>query len=166
MKNWPNQNDLAALHALYGNPDANNDGAPDSNWVYHYLTTIKPPYAMFYDGKPVRLITVNRGCADALLAALTGIGKHYGTAEALAKVGLDQFSGCYNFRKKRAGKSLSMHALACAIDMDAAHNPFQGHVRHMPDAAVAIFEDQGAEWGGRWSPASYDPMHFQFARTR
>lgn len=160
---WPLQSDLKAMRAKFGNPDANNDGAPDPAWVRDHLTTIVPPYAMFYAGKPVRLITVNRACAGALLAALQGIGKHYGSAAALKAAGLDQFGGVYNFRPKRGGSSLSMHAYACAIDLDPVHNPFKGkRPGKMPSAAVAIFQDQGATWLG----PTLDPMHFQFARTR
>jgi hypothetical protein len=164
---WPLQSDLKAMRAVYGNPDANNDGAADLSWTAQHLTTIVPPYAMFYAGKRVSKITVNRACAPALLAALTGIGKHYGTSAALAKAGLDQFGGLYNFRPKRSGSgSLSMHAYGVAIDMDPDHNPFKGKTRRMPDDAVRIFKDQGAAWGGDWSAGSYDPMHFQFARVR
>lgn len=162
---WPLQSDLAGMRALYGNPDANGDGAPDPSWSAHYLTTITPPYAIFYSGKPVHAITVNRGCAHALLSALIGIEKHYGSAQAIAAVGLDQFSGCYNFRGKRGDpSSLSMHAYAAAIDIDAPHNPFRGKKHRMPADAVRIFEDQGAVWGGNFSVKSYDPMHFQWAR--
>ncbi len=164
---WPLQSDLVAMRARFGNPDANGDGAPDPAWAAKWLTTITPPYAMFYAGKPVRAITVNRGCSDALLAALAGIGKHYGTAAAIKAAGLDQFGGLYNFRVKRGNSSsLSMHAYGAAIDMDPDHNAFRGHSHAMPAAAVQIFKDQGATWGGDWSAGSYDPMHFQFARTR
>lgn len=164
---WPLQSDVAAMRKLYGTPDKNGDGAPDSSWTSTYLTEIIPPYAMFYNGKPVGKITVNRMCSGALLAALNGVKAHYGTAAAIAKVGLDQFGGLYNFRVKRANPdSLSMHAYACAIDIDPLHNPFQSTKFRMPAAAVQIFKDQGAAWGGDWSPNSRDAMHFQFARVK
>jgi hypothetical protein len=167
MTIWPLQSDLAAMHAAFGNPDANGDGAPDPSWVREHLTTIVPPYGLFYGASPVKAITVNRAVAAPMLASFAGILTHYGSQGAIAQVGLDQYSGCYNFRAKRGNpKSLSMHSYGIAIDLDAAHNAFKGHTRRMPDAAVHIFKDNGAVWGGDWSPGSYDPMHFQWARVR
>jgi len=164
---WPLQSDLAGMRKLYGNPDANGDGAADPAWVARYLTTIVPPYRMVYGNSVVRKITVNAGCAKAMLAALVGIKAHYGTQDAIERAGMHNFGGVYNFRAKRGNpNSLSMHAYACAIDLDPAHNPFQSSHGTMPAAVVQIFAEQGAEWGGLWSPASRDPMHFQFARTR
>lgn len=161
---WPLQSDTAAMHALYGNPDANGDGAADPSWVAKYLTTIVPPYAMFYGATRIKAITVNRGCAKELLAALGGILDHYKTENAIRDVGLHNYSGCFNFRAKRGAKSLSMHAYGAAIDLDAAHNPFRTKKFTMPAAAVQAFDAQGATWGGRWNPP--DAMHFQFARVR
>jgi hypothetical protein len=87
-----------------------------------------------------------------MLAALGDIKDHYVTDAAVAAVGLDQFSGCFNFRGKRGDpSSLSMHAYACATDLDAAHNPFRSKAGRMPSAALAAFKKQGAEWGGLWS---------------
>jgi hypothetical protein len=63
MTTWPLQSGLKAMRTLCGNPDANGDGSPDPSWVRKYLTTIAPPFPMFYAGKPVRMIAVNRGCA-------------------------------------------------------------------------------------------------------
>lgn len=164
---WPLQSDLAAMHALYGNPDANGDGAPDPAWAAKFLTTIVPPYQMFYGQIPVKRITVNHGCAIQMLAALGAILDHYKTENAIRDVGLHNFSGCYNFRAKRGNpRSLSMHSYACAIDLDAAHNPFRSKKGTMPQAAVDAFTKQGATWGGTWSPASRDPMHYQWARTK
>lgn len=164
---WPLQSDLAAMRKLFGNPDANGDGSADPQWVARHLTTIVPPYRMIYGNAPVRKITVNTACAKALLAALVGIKTHYGTQEAIERAGVHRFGGLYNFRVKRGNaNSLSMHAYACAIDLDPEHNQFLSSHGTMPAAVVSIFKDQGAEWGGDWSPASRDPMHFQFARTR
>lgn len=164
---WPMQSDLAAMRKLYGNPDANGDGAADPTWVSRYLTTIVPPYRMIYGNAPVRKITVNKGCAAALLAALVGIKAHYGTQAAIEQAGVHRFGGLYNFRVKRGNPdSLSMHAYACAIDLDPDHNQFHSSHGTMPAAVVWIFKDQGAAWGGEWSPNSRDPMHFQFARVR
>lgn len=165
---WPLQSDTAAMNKLYGNPDANGDGAADPSWAAKWLTTIEPPYRMFLAWDPkreVKRITVNKGCAEALLAALNGIAKHYGSQAAIQKAGLHLFAGVYNFRPIRGGKVLSTHARACGIDLNPDKNG-QGSVGNMPPEVVAIFKAQGAEWGGDWRGKSKDPMHFQFARTK
>lgn len=164
MTPWPKQSDLAAMHAMFGNPDANGDGAPDPSWVVAHLTTIEPPYQMFFGVTPIKRITCNKAIATPLLAALIGIEQLYKTPDEIAKHGMDQYSGCFNFRPKRGGSSLSMHAYGVAIDMDAAHNPFRSTKFTMPLEVVAIFQAQGAEWGGGWKHST-DAMHFQWART-
>lgn len=164
-KVWPLQSDAAAMNKLYGNPDANGDGAPDPQWAAKWLTTIVPPYQMYYDGKPIKRITVNKGCADALLTALKGIRDLYGSQSAIEAAGLHKFGGVYNFRPIRGGKALSTHARACGIDLNPEKNA-QGTAGVMSPSVVAIFEATGATWGGRWSGKSKDPMHFQWARLK
>lgn len=167
-KVWPLQSDTAAMNKLYGNPDANGDGAADPAWAAKWLTTIVPPYRMVlaWDKKAVvKKITVNKGCAAELLAALTGIRDLYGTQSAIEAAGMHLFGGVFNFRLKRGGKTLSTHARACGIDLNPDANG-QGSAGNMPPSVVAIFEAQGATWGGRWSGKSKDPMHFQFARVK
>lgn len=165
MTQWPKQSDLAALHALFGNPDANGDGAADPGWYAAHMTTIVPPYQMFYGKTPVTRISCNKAIAQPLLASLQGILAHYKTENAIRDVGLHHYDGCYNFRSKRLGTSLSQHAYGAAIDIDAAHNPQGKPGGTMPQAAVDIFVQNGAEWGGSWSPKYRDPMHFQWARV-
>lgn len=163
---WPLQSDLAAMHAMFGNPDANNDGAPDPAWVRGHLTTIVPPYQLFYAGKPVRAVTLNRAIAASVTRALTKVAGLVPDPKQRAKLGIDQFDGCYNFRPKRNGSgSLSMHAYGVALDFSAARNPFHAQHSDLPTLFVMAFKDEGAEWGNDWTPASRDPMHFQFART-
>ena len=162
---WPIQGSPEFI-ALFGNPDTNGDGAPDPSWVTKHLTTIVPPYQMFYGNAKISRITVNTACAGALARALQGILTHYGSQAAIQKVGMHRFSGCYNFRVKRGSRKLSMHAYAAAIDMDAGHNAMGKPGGSMPAAVVGIFKDQGAAWGGGWTGKSHDPMHFQFARLK
>lgn len=160
---WPKQSDLAALHALFGNPDANGDGAPDPSWFAAHMTTIVPPYQMFYSTTPIKRITCNKAIAQPLLASLQGVLDHYKTEKAIREVGLHHFDGCYNFRPKRKGTSLSLHAYGAAIDLDAAHNPYGKPGGAMPKEVIAIFEANGATAGAKFSPKYHDPMHFQWA---
>lgn len=160
---WPTQSP-AALNAFYGNPDANGDGTPDLKWQQENLTTIMPPFPMFYDGKKVSKITIHKKAADSLQRILTKIGK-ITTAAERKQYGLDQFGGVFNFRRKRSGTSLSTHSWAIAIDLAVALNAFG--VRYgskpnmMPLKVVGAFEEEGWTWGGLWS--NPDAMHFQAA---
>lgn len=161
MNNWPKQSLMAGF---YGNPDANNDGVADLKWQQENLTTIAPPYPMFYDGTPVKKITCHKLVAASLLRILTKIGEVFSEAER-KQYGLDQFGGVFNFRRKRAGSSLSTHAYACAIDLAATLNPFRAKYGSRPDmmpmTVVEIFAAEGWVWGGPWSNG--DAMHFQAA---
>lgn len=159
---WPKQNDHAAMVALYGNPD-NGTGNADPKWEAAHLVKIIPPYQMYFGKVPITGIRVNKGCSDALLEALHGILKLYGTQAAIEAHNMHQFSGCYNFRPKRGGGSLSVHAYGAAIDLDAEHNPFRTKHFSMPAEVIKIFTDLGADAGAHWNPP--DAMHFQFARV-
>lgn len=162
---WPPQAP-AAMNAFYGDPDVNHDGVADLAWQKKNLTTIVPPYRMYYDGEPVKRITVHKRIAVSLVRILTRIGETFDAAERKA-LQLDQYGGVNNFRRKRGGKGLSIHSWAAAIDLAPAVNGFG--VRYdeaagmMPMAVVRIFEAEGWEWGGLWSRP--DAMHFQAAYT-
>lgn len=162
MNAWPKQSEMTAF---YGNPDANKDGKPDPAWEAANIVFIAPPYQLFYDGKPVTRIRCHRLVADSLSRILTRIGKEIG-ADDIKRYGLDQFGGVYEFRVKRSGTTLSTHALAAAIDLAPALNPFKvkygSRPNMMPQAVVKIFEAEGWVWGGLWSNG--DGMHFQAAR--
>lgn len=161
---WPKQSDLVGMHKVFGNPDGNGDGTADLTWMQQHLTTIIPPFPMFYGTTPVKKLTVNRAIAEYYLAALVDVEKEYG--DQVNATGLQHFDGCFNFRPKRAGHSLSMHAYAAAVDHDAAHNPFQHKHGLMLPRVVQIFKDHEAIWGGDWSEGSADPMHFQWPRVK
>ncbi len=93
--------------------------------------------------------------------------KHYGEQE-FRRLRLDQFGGCFNYRKKRGGSSLSTHAWGVAVDLDPAGNGLRvsrPKARFSGEAYVPfwkIVEAQGAVSLGR--VRDFDWMHFQFAR--
>lgn len=163
MPIWPLQSDHAAMVALYGNPD-NGTGRADPHWEAAHLVAIIPPYSMVFGATPIHSIRVNKGCSEAMLAALTGILRLYGDQKTIEAHNMHRFSGCYNYRPKRGGGSLSVHAYGAAIDLDAAHNPFRTKTFSMPAEVIKIFTDLGADAGAHWNPP--DAMHFQFARVR
>lgn len=71
---------------------------------------------------------------------------------------LKTWDGCFNVRKKRGLKSLSLHSWGIAIDINAAWNGL-GKEPTMSTRLVKCFTDAGFEWGGTWSRK--DGMHFQ-----
>lgn len=74
---------------------------------------------------------------------------------------LEDWGGVYNCRLK-AGTSQkrSTHAWGIAVDVATQSNPL-GRQPTLDPRVVAIFEDAGFLWGGRWSRP--DGMHFQYA---
>ena len=75
------------------------------------------------------------------------------------------YGGIYCWRAIRGFSSLSMHTWGIAIDLAPQLNPLGTPWRDdgvmLPSIVIAIFEDLGFTWGGRWSRP--DPQHFQFA---
>lgn len=71
---------------------------------------------------------------------------------------LKTWDGCFNVRKKRGLKSLSLHSWGIAIDINATWNKL-GKEPTMSAKLVKCFTDCGFEWGGTWSRK--DGMHFQ-----
>lgn len=68
------------------------------------------------------------------------------------------WDGCFNVRLKRGLNTLSLHAWAIAIDINASWNGL-GKTPTMSKELVQCFLDAGFEWGGNW--ARLDGMHFQ-----
>lgn len=161
---WPLQSQIA-LKAFYGDPDANGDGLPDPAWVADNITYITPPYSMVlaWDiARPIFRIAVHKKCAASLLSALQKIGERL-PAETRQKYQLDRFGGCFNFRLKRAGHTLSCHAYGAAIDLAPELNPmgreYGSRANMMPMDVINIFESLGWVSGYHFD----DCQHFQAA---
>jgi len=71
------------------------------------------------------------------------------------------YGGGYNWRMKRGQAKPSTHSWGIAIDLNPVTNAM-GTAGDMDPALVALFEGYGFVWGGRWSGANKDPMHFQY----
>lgn len=164
MSMWPKQ---SKVHEFYGNPDTNFDGQPDPIWEQNNLVSVAPTYRMVLawdKARVVQRIRVHRHVKGSLSNILTRVRDLYGNdQEKIEADGLHLFGGAYNFRLMRGGTSLSMHSYGCAIDLDPTRNPLgkawsQGM---MPMKVVAIFEEAGWVWGGRWKRP--DCQHFQAA---
>jgi len=161
---WPLQKDA---DAFYGNPRGKN-GNVNPHWYEENLLRVQTPWKLYYDGKPLtRGILFHRKAA----ASLTSVFKRIWDAAAHSQAqidawGMSDFSGSFNYRLKRGGRSLSMHSYGCAVDFDADRNGFGDRTPHFAGAQHVLdaFAAEGAIWGGTWSKP--DAMHWQFARVR
>ena len=155
---WPLQQDCVEF---YGDPY-------QPGWLQANTVDVVCPWPLFSDGMPIaNKILIHSKCAESLTRILNGIWDAMGhSVEKIHAYGYDQFDGSYNLRPMRGSSSLSMHAFACAIDWDAAENPFHStdHWFTSDGLMVQHFEGEGWIWGGRWSDAWVDAMHFQAAR--
>lgn len=133
------------------------------------LVNIKPAYQLYYCGTPVKTIRVHKAIANRVEAALKEILAHYGLSE-IKRLGLDQYSGSYNYRKSTGASSLSMHAWGIALDFAADKNAYNMKKPHAslshPDCEMwwKIWEKHGAVSLGR--ECNYDWMHLQFAKLK
>ena len=71
---------------------------------------------------------------------------------------LKTWDGCFNVRRKRGLKSLSLHSWGIAIDVNAAWNGL-GKEPTLSKEFVQCFLDAGFDWGG--TLRRKDGMHFQ-----
>lgn len=71
---------------------------------------------------------------------------------------LKTWDGCFNIRKMRGLKSMSLHSWGVAIDVNAAWNGLN-KTPVLSAGFVKCFTDAGFDWGGTWQRK--DGMHFQ-----
>ena len=137
---WPLQ---SQCDSYYGNPRGRNGNA-SAQWEKANLTRISPPFKMYFAGKPVTSISINKKCADSLYRVFDAIWAAAGKDQkTIDNWGVSVFSGSYNYRVMRGGAVLSMHAYGCAIDLDAPRNFFHDqdpHFAHVPQV-VKAFKD-------------------------
>lgn len=149
---WPHA-DRASMEAFYGKP------GDESN-----LITIMPPYTMSYEGKAIKTIRCHKKVADSLLRVLHSI-RTIIEREPSARDEAEDYGGCFNFRPKRGGTSLSIHSWGAAIDLDADDNTFRDHWPLQADMPLSIIEAFAREgWVSAAAFWGYDAMHFQATR--
>lgn len=71
---------------------------------------------------------------------------------------LKTWDGCFNVRRMRGLKSMSLHSWGIAIDVNAAWNGLH-KTPQLSAGFVKCFTDAGFDWGGTWTRK--DGMHFQ-----
>lgn len=154
---WPLQRDCLSF---YGNPSV-------ANWLHDNTTYVPSPWTLFVGAQPTSHILIHKKCADSLGRVLDAIWDAVGKDPAQIKaLHYDKYDGSYNFRPMRGSAAMSMHSFACAIDWDAADNPFHASKHLFTDQSLLVvkFKEEGWIWGGDWTPGSQDAMHVQAAR--
>jgi hypothetical protein len=154
MSKWP-KDTQPALIKFYGTPKTKS--------LEDQLTRIKPPFTLYYAGKPVSGVLVHRKAADALMGALRKIWDYYEHDQAeIDRLGISEYAGAYNPRLVRGSKTRwSNHAYGAGIDLFASKNGMGSGQGKMPKPVVAAFKSEGARWGGDYRGRT-DPMHFEF----
>jgi hypothetical protein len=158
---WPLQNQCLSF---YGDPRGQN-GHYNPTWAGKNLVHVHCPWALYMGTQAIPFIIIHKRCADSLNRILTNIWSDCGQLQnVIDSHKYSEYDGSFNYRPKRGGSSLSMHAFGVAIDWDAQDNQFHAlhHLFQSGDIIVKRFEEEGWVWGGRWS--SPDAMHFQAAR--
>ncbi len=154
---WPTQKEVRSGKSIFGAPGSNN------------LVRIVPPYPLYFEGAKVGSISVHEVIARHVEQALQEVLDVYGI-QRIKALGLDQYGGCYNYRKTTGGGSLSMHAWGIALDFAPEKNAYS---MKAPEASLSapecaawwdIWERHGAISLGR--ACDKDWMHVQFARLK
>ena len=141
---WP-KTDQKSLTAFYGAPG-------ESRLVSIQVNGL----GIFYDGKPVKIIRVNKACAESLRRVLSAI------SDSSDREILRAFAGVFNNRPMRGGSLPSLHARGAAIDLDPGKNGNRTSwpaKATMPLSVMEAFAREG--WLAAGAFWGRDAMHFQ-----
>jgi hypothetical protein len=157
---WPTQ---AECPSFYGNAAT----------VAASLVTVHCPWVLTVEGTHTQNITIHSKCAASLTRVLSYIWNHPSIGQSQDKInafGYNVFDGSYNPRNIAGTNTPSVHSYAAAMDWNAAANPQHAplsQTKFKEDSLIVYaFKAEGWIWGGDWSSASIDAMHFQAARVR
>jgi hypothetical protein len=159
---WPPApHGFEAIKATFGDltPFIRDDGTPDPKFEAQYITRAVLPYPVPYDPKKGTMLTklaCHKLVAPLFVAVFTEI------ANRGLKGSIQNCGGVWNWRMKRGQATKpSTHTWGIAIDLNTATNAM-GTAGDMDPRIVEVFDSFGFHWGGRWSGANKDPMHFQY----
>lgn len=171
---FPTQAEVLTRKSMYGDPVGPGGAVVNKTWYAKNIVYIKPPFAMRMGDIKITRIAFNKACAAELDAVLVVLWELSGKDQKLLdNWGVSKFAGTFNYRPMRGLTSLSMHAFACAIDLDPANNGLGDNTPRFekyPEVLKA-FADQGFTWGGDWNgngrssdERRCDGMHWQATR--
>lgn len=128
---WGVQRDMARRFGLPGDPACT---AGEVRVPWRMVLAWDPPQV-------IRTIRCHEAVADSLGRVLGRVADAY-APETIQALGLDMFGGCFNYRRKRGGRTLSTHAWGLALDFD----PVRNQLRWKSDRARLAQPDAGAWW--------------------
>ena len=117
------------------------------------------PFTLYLNGdksKPCVNFYGNRYIADSVIDAYQEILDIYGL-DFIREHNLDEYGGCYNYRKARGLNKLSVHSWALAVDILPSLGKM-GEPSRLPYHFVQAFLNRGWFWGGFYE--LHDSMHF------
>jgi D-alanyl-D-alanine carboxypeptidase len=156
---WPAPpHGFEAIKETFGDPASfvRDDGTEDPRWQAQHIVRVPLPYPIPYDSKQMLTkLACHKLVAPLFAAVFTDI------ANKGLKSSVKSCAGVFNWRMKRGQAKPSTHTWAIAIDLNAPTNAM-GTPGDMDPRLVELFESYGFVWGGRWSGANKDPMHFQY----
>lgn len=154
---WPHQRDMTRV---FGEP-----GGPQCT-----AGKVQLPFAMriaWNKSQVIRRFSCHEMVADSAQRVYERIASAY-SPEDITRLGFDLFGGCYNFRKKRGGRTLSTHAYGIAIDHDPERNQLRWNADRAKLATAEcreFWECWEAEgWLSLGRARDFDWMHVQAAR--
>lgn len=112
----------------------------------------------------IRSFKCHEAVADSANRVYAKVASAY-SPEQIKEIGLDLWGGCYNYRKKVGGTTLSTHAYGLAIDTDPERNQLRWNKTKArlarPDAEEwwRIWESEG--WLSLGRARDFDWMHVQ-----
>lgn len=154
---WPYQNNLHKYFGIAGGPQCT-------------AGKVSPPFKMKLAWNlrhEISRFSCHERVADSAQKVYDKIGSAY-SLEDISKLGFNLFGGCYNYRKKRGGSSLSTHAYGIAIDTDPERNqmPWSRDRSRLAKEDCEEFwkcwESEG--WISLGRSKNFDWMHVQAAR--
>jgi hypothetical protein len=153
---WPSQSQATSF---FGNPAS-------AGWETANLVEVTCPWELTVEGTKTDRIKIHRKCALSLGRVLDYIWEQCGKSQALINAfGYNVFDGSYNYRPIANTSILSEHAYGGALDFNAAANPQHAtasQTKFKEDSLIVqAFKGESWTWGGDWSPAYRDAMHFQ-----
>lgn len=153
--NFP-KGDFESMSNYYGEPGDTNE---------HVMIDLPYPLRIAWNPKQrTQKMTVNKRLGEVIYKILDQVLSDYGR-DAISDLGLDLFGGCFNYRKKRGGSSLSTHAWAAALDWDPERNGLR-MTKDQAQFAKPVYE----KWWKAWEhqgfvslgrEKNYDFMHIQ-----
>ena len=130
-----------------------------------YLTQIEVPIYTKKKKKSTMTLTVHKKLASEIKAAFKDMAKIQFPIDPQCTAG-------YSWRSMASNSSkLSYHSYGCVVDLNWTHNgavytswPYKPGKDKLAvtKKVVNIWKKHGFYWGGDWSAAYFDPMHFTY----